>query len=204
MLLLLDANPKSTALDNFGRWYEQAGTPLVTVEHLHLDASTETLVVTFSQQNYDRRSSSSSTPTSGESVYNDTTASLLPPLTIPIQTAVYDKDTGALLQSSLLVLDEHKKTFHLKNVSASSIVLSPLQNFSAPVKLAFPQQTEAELLFLLQHDTDAFSRWECQQRVSSQVILRVASLGDEAAIRQAELPPHFIDSFKKTLLSVKV
>lgn len=162
--------------------------------------ATGTLAITFSQKNTDRRSVSSLS--SSTSSAQDTPQ--LPPLPIPIQTAIYDKDTGVELQSSLLVLNQHEQTFYFNNVSASSVVISPLQSFSAPVKLAYPQQTEADLLFLLKHDTDAFNRWECQQRVSSHVILEMTALGDAATIRQAELPQHFVDAFKQALLSIKV
>lgn len=201
-----DANPEtSSSLDNFERWYEQPGTPLLTVEHTALDTNTSTLAITFSQKNVDLHSSpSSQEQEQRQGQGQGSPLLLLPPLPIPIQTAVYDRDTGALLQSSLLVLNHHEQTFHFHNISAAAVVVSPLQSFSAPVRLAFPQQSEADLQFLLQHDTDAFNKWECRQRVSSRVILGVAGLGDSAAIGKAELPPYFVESFKQTLLSIKV
>jgi aminopeptidase N len=190
MTMMLDANPDTSNLDNFGRWYEQPGTPVLTVEQTSLDPATSTYAITFSQKNYDLQS--------------QTPGTLLPPLTIPIRTSIFDKDSGALLDTSLLVLDQHQQTFYFHDVTAAAVVVSPLQTFSAPVRLVFPQQTEADLSFLLTHDTDPFNRWECQQRASSRVMLRVAAAGDAAAVRQMELPAQYVEAFKQTLLSVKV
>ena len=180
----LDANPGVESLETFGRWYEQPGTPLLTVENTELDTMTKSFSITFSQNNQKETESSEETP--------------LPPLTIPILTSIFDKDSGALLSTALLVLDEQEKTFHFDNVTSSSVVVSPLQEFSAPVRLAFPQQTEEDLMFLLQHDTDAFNKWECQQRVSSRVMLQAAAAPD------SETPFHYLEAIKQILQSVKV
>jgi aminopeptidase N len=182
VLLTIDANPDTKVLDTFIRWYEQPGTPMLVIDNAYLDSTTHTFFISFSQKN-------------NHSVL---------PLTIPIQTSLYDKESGLLLQSSLFVLNEYQKTFQFNNITAKSVVVSPLQNFSAPVRLLFPQQTDEDLFFLIQHDTDVFSRWECQQRMTSQIILNIVNSGGADEIRKTSLPKQYVEAFKRTLLSVKV
>lgn len=129
----------------------------------------------------------------------DSSGELLPPLPIPIQMTLFDQDSGAAVETALLVLEQREATFSLADVTASAVVASLLQDFSAPVRLDFPQQSEADLLFLLQHDTDAFSRWESQQRLTSRLVLGVAALGNAASVRVASVLPSFIEAFKHTL-----
>ena len=47
---------------------------------------------------------------------------------------------------------------------------SLLRDFSAPVKLHYPY-SKNDLRLLLEHDTDAFNRWESGQRLSLDVML---------------------------------
>ena len=162
----------------------------MTVERAFLDTSSKTFSITFRQKNC-------KIPTNLKS-------DLLPPLTIPIKTAIFDKTSGVQLDSALFILDEEEGTFHFENVDASSIIVSPLQAFSAPVRLSFPQQTDSNLMFLLQHEEDAFVKWECQQKISSNVILESAKLYDTYTIKEARIPEEYINAFKKILLSVKV
>lgn len=55
---------------------------------------------------------------------------------------------------------------------------SLLRGFSAPVKLHY-QYSDKELIFLVKHDTDPFSRWEAGQRLFTQSLLsNAADLSD--------------------------
>ncbi|WP_258305001.1 DUF3458 domain-containing protein, partial [Escherichia coli] len=62
-----------------------------------------------------------------------------------------------------VVLTESTMTLTFVNV-ASEPVPSLLRGFSAPVILEC-DYTDAQLLTLLAHDTDAFNRWEAGQRL---------------------------------------
>lgn len=184
--LVSDANPSVTSLHHFGRWYKQAGTPLVTLKEAALDHSQQTYTVTFSQSNQGQGGQAQ------------------PPLPIPLRTSLFDRDTGALLQSQLLVLSEEEQSFTLRGVSAAAVVVSPLQGFSAPVHMHAPQRCEQDMLFLLQHDPDPFTRWDCQQHLTSSAMVAVAAEGSVDAVDSAEVSEEFIRGFKKTLLAVKV
>jgi len=46
---------------------------------------------------------------------------------------------------------------------------SLLRGFSAPVKLSFPYDRD-QLMFLMQHDSDGFNRWEAGQQLAVQVL----------------------------------
>src|SRR5690606_369 len=46
---------------------------------------------------------------------------------------------------------------------------SLLRGFSAPVKLEFPYSRD-QLMFLMQHDTDGFNRWDAGQQLSVQIL----------------------------------
>ncbi|MFX9939165.1 DUF3458 domain-containing protein, partial [Acinetobacter baumannii] len=76
---------------------------------------------------------------------------------LPLQQAG-EAASGATSQVLVLVLTEASQTFTFTNLDAAPVP-SLLRNFSAPVVLDI-DYTDAELLTLLAHDTDAFNRWE--------------------------------------------
>ena len=69
---------------------------------------------------------------------------------------------AAPLTERVLVLDEAKNFFTFVDVDAEPVP-SLLRGFSAPVVLA-DGLDDADLLVLLQHDSDPFNRWEAGQR----------------------------------------
>ena len=69
----------------------------------------------------------------------------------------------------MLRLDKAEDTFIFDNVSDKPI-LSLLCDFSAPVKLLY-ERSQADLAFLMAHDTDSFNAWDVADKLSSQVIL---------------------------------
>ena len=70
---------------------------------------------------------------------------------------------------------------------------SLLRGFSAPVILAEPL-SDADLLVLLQHDSDPFNRWEAGQRLASNRLL--AAIRGE---REALLDAAFLDAMRSVL-----
>ncbi len=185
---IVDANPGSalaTRLDAFKRWYAQAGTPQVTARGRY-DAPSRTYTLGFEQQGMASPGQPSTLP-----------------FVIPMALGLLQRDGQAMaLQledeptatatERVLVLDEAKSFFTFINVD-SEPVPSLLRGFSAPVILAEPL-SDADLLVLLQHDSDPFNRWESGQRLAINRLL--------AAVRgQSEpvLDPPFLDAMRAVL-----
>ena len=188
---IADANPGSalaTRLEPFKRWYAQAGTPRVTARGRY-DALTRTYTLGLEQHGL---------PTPGQ-------PSKLPSV-IPVALGLLTRDGHALpLQledepetratERVLVLDDAKRFFTFVNID-SEPVLSLLRGFSAPVILAEPR-TDADLLVLLQHDSDPFSRWEAGQRLALHRLL--AAIRSELAPLDAVLDAPFLEAMRAVL-----
>ena len=195
---IADANPGSPLaqhLEQFKRWYSQAGTPHVQALGQY-DAQARRYTLTLSQ-------SCAATP--GQSDKQ--------PFVIPVALGLLGADGHALpLQldgeatagaaERTVVLTEPSLTLHFVNVD-SQPVPSLLRGFSAPVILDC-DYSDAELLTLLAHDTDAFNRWEAGQRL----MLRIATnaIADDALlvgaggqIDQNLLPPALVQAMRDVL-----
>jgi aminopeptidase N len=149
---IADANPDSPLahqLDVFKRWYSQAGTPRLRAEGRY-DAAAQRYTLTLSQQ---------CAPTPGQAIKQ--------PFLIPVALGLLDTDGRELPLSAeqrLVVLTEASQTVVFEGI-ASEPVPSLLRGFSAPVVLAY-DDTDAQLLTLLAHDSDPFNRWEAGQRLA--------------------------------------
>lgn len=194
---IADANPGSalsTRLDAFKRWYSQAGTPRVQARGRY-DAAAQTYTLSLQQSN---------PPSPGQD------AKL--PQVIPVALGLLSQQGQALplqLQGEsapagterVLVLDGAEQDFVFTGVT-SAPVPSLLRGFSAPVLLD-DGLSDAELLVLLQHDSDAFNRWEASQRLALNRILGAVRSGQpllldaayldamRAVLSHAELDPAF-------------
>jgi aminopeptidase N len=169
-------------LSQFARWYEQAGTPHVTVAGAY-DAAARTYRLDFTQK---------TPPTPGQP--------LKEPVVIPIVLGLVQTDgNGTAAQAEpttngLFVLDRAAGAITFDNV-ASHPVPSVFRGFSAPVKVALDLGDE-ELLTLLRHDSDAFNRWEAAQTVAMRLLVRLArsaNAGLEAADSLAAALLAFLD-----------
>ena len=188
---IADANPGSalsTRLDTFKRWYAQAGTPHVTARGRY-DAPSRSYTLGFEQHG---------TPTPGQPTKL--------PFVIPMAIGLLTRDGRAMaLQledepatsatERVLVLDEAKSFFTFVNID-SEPVPSLLRGFSAPVILAEPL-SDADLLVLLQHDSDPFNRWEAGQRLAISRLL--AAIRADADPREAVLDAPFLDAMRAVL-----
>ncbi|MDU9390242.1 aminopeptidase N [Pseudomonas sp. zfem002] len=154
-----DAN--GVDLTQFKRWYSQAGTPRLAVSERY-DAAAHTYSLTFRQ----------SCPETPDKVEKK-------PFVIPVELGLLDAqghDLALRLQgeiaaagtSRVLSVTEAEQTFTFVDVAAKPLP-SLLRGFSAPVKLAFPYDRD-QLMFLMQHDSDGFNRWEAGQQLSVQVL----------------------------------
>jgi aminopeptidase N len=149
-------------LSLFKRWYEQAGTPTLTVD-TSFEQSTGTYRVSFRQE---------TAPTPGQPHKE--------PLVIPIRLGFVAQDGGALnlrhpklRQDGLFVLDEAECALSFEGVT-SRPVPSVLRGFSAPVRLNL-DLSDDDLLALLRHDTDPFNRWQSAQTVALRLLTRLST-----------------------------
>ncbi len=188
---LADANPDSKLaqlLPQFKRWYSQAGTPRVQAEG-RFDAAARTYTLELSQ---------SCAPTTGQSVKE--------PFVIPVGLGLLGADgtdlplqlTGedsAATASRTLVLTQASESFTFVNIDAEPVP-SILRGFTAPVVLAF-DYSNAQLLHLLAHDSDAFNRWEAGQRLA--IRLAIQSINDTAAVSAAALDESYVEAMRAVL-----
>ena len=187
---IADANPDSALashLAGFKRWYAQAGTPTLHARG-HYDPVTLHYTLTLSQT----ATSSSAQPAKQ-------------PVVMPVLMGLVRADNGQALPLRLageaqtagnervLVLSQAEQRFTFVNV-ASAPVPSLLRGLSAPVHLD-DGLDDAGLLVLLQHDSDAFNRWEAGQRLAlGRLLAALAGAGD--------LPPlddPFVDAMRRLL-----
>lgn len=146
MAAMSDANGKD--LTSLSLWYSQAGTPTLTVEYSY-DPATCSFTIVLSQ----------SFPSLG----------CAQPCLIPCRTALFGSDGSPLPlvlngvsvgHECVLELHESTQTYHFSDVGVSPPVPSLLRGFSAPVNCVIAGQSDADLQFLLSHDTDGFNRNE--------------------------------------------
>lgn len=148
------------SLAQFALWYDQAGTPLVTVSSEY-DAASQSLRLTLEQK---------TEPTPGQSEKQ--------PVHIPVKFGLLGADgkdiaitsyEGAGLQGDVLHLRETSQSWTFRNITEKP-VLSILRDFSAPVHIA-QSLSRDEQLFLARHDCDAFGRWQAIHTLMSNAII---------------------------------
>ena len=154
-----DAN--GADLTQFKRWYSQAGTPRLAVSEQY-DAAAKTYSLTFRQ---------SCPPTPGQSeklaFVIPVSLGLLDGQGNEIALRLQDED-APVGTTRVLAVDQPEQTFTFVDVPEQPLP-SLLRGFSAPVKLDFPYSRD-QLMFLMQHDSDGFNRWEAGQQLSVQVL----------------------------------
>ncbi|UVM20440.1 aminopeptidase N [Pseudomonas wadenswilerensis] len=165
-----DAN--GVDLTQFKRWYSQAGTPRLAVSEAY-DSAAQTYSLTFRQ----------SCPATPDKVEKK-------PFVIPVELGLLDaqgNDIALRLQgeaaadgtSRVLSVTEAEQTFTFEGIAAKPLP-SLLRGFSAPVKLSFPYDRD-QLMFLMQHDSDGFNRWEAGQQLSVQVLQELIAQHQQGA-----------------------
>jgi aminopeptidase N len=153
------ADASGRSFDQFFRWYEQAGTPEVTVSESY-NAKTKTYDLTLEQ---------STAPTPGQ----PDKAPLQIPLGIGLlgpdgEDMPLDLDGVGTLNEPLIELTVPEKTFRFRNV-AQRPVLSLNRGFSAPIRIK-SQTSMADQLFLMKTDNDTYNRWEAAQTAAHAVL----------------------------------
>ena len=158
---IADASPSSALkehLEQFKRWYSQAGTPVVKASSSY-DSASQKYTLTLSQ----------SCPATVGQPHKE-------PFVIPVSVGLISADGLQLKDTQLCVLTQSEQTFEFEGIT-SDAVPSLFRNFSAPVILSHdlsPQQ----LLTLLAHDTDPFNQWDAAQRLCVDTALSAIQAND--------------------------
>ncbi len=184
-------NANNVDLQQFRRWYSQAGTPNLKV-----------------RESYDRESlqyklsiEQSCPDSPGQ---NDKQ-----PFHIPIKLGLLDKtgneipliteDPDISVETSglnaVLNLSQQQQQFIFKQV-AEQPVCSFLRGFSAPVNLDFEQDITA-LSHLMAYDSDLFNRWEAAQRLMRQTLLQLINAAQNDSV--LKLPDYLIEAVGQVL-----
>jgi len=166
---MADANGRN--LDQFERWYSQAGTPRVTAQTRY-DPEARAYEITLTQ---------ACPPTPGQK-------SKLP-FHIPVAVGLLDSlgadmllvPDGEQVQGApttrVLELTETSQTFRFTGIYEKPVP-SLLRDFSAPVILEY-DYSDDELAFLMAHDSDPFNRWEAGQRLATRRLLALTSMAQD-------------------------
>ncbi len=140
-------------LGPFSRWYDQAGTPRVTVERRQDAAGGLRLLVR-----------QETPPTPGQPEKR--------PQVIPIACGFVNPD-GSATPSRIIVLEGAEAEFAFPD-AAPGATPSLLRGFSAPVNLEV-ELSDEELLTLARLDSDPFNRWQSLQSLAMKLLRRSAA-----------------------------
>ncbi len=147
-------------LTHFFGWYEQAGTPAVTLETTY-DAAEGSVTLSLTQ---------STAPTPEQPIKA--------PLPIPVKVGLLSADGVVLRDTETVLLDAATASVRWTGVSSEPVV-SALRGFSAPVNLSTDARP-ADRYIVFAMDTDLFNRWDAGQSLARDLILaRAAGAPDE-------------------------
>lgn len=184
-----DANPDAAVdWEQFRLWYAQAGTPVVDGE-AEYDPASHTYKLTLTQ---------TVPPTPGQPVKQ--------PMLIPVELGLVGPDgvdiplrlcgeEVAGPTSRVVQLTQAQQSFTFRDVPAKPVP-SLFRGFSAPVRVRFGY-SDADLCFLMAHDSDAFNRWEAGQTLSTRLILSLVEA--RAGGREMTVPDGYLAAMEKTL-----
>jgi aminopeptidase N len=189
---MADAN--GVDLAQFGRWYSQAGTPVVEATG-HYDARDETYTLTLRQ---------ACPPTPGQDRKE--------PFVIPFAVGLVDLDgrdlainidSRSLFQAArtngnrtaVLAFTQAEQKFVFRQVPEQPVP-SLLRGFSAPVQVRY-DYTDSELTHLMAYDSDAFNRWEAGQSLAIRMLL--AAVPQVQREREMEIPASFIEAMGRVI-----
>ena len=188
---MAEANMRN--LNQFKRWYSQAGTPHIRVR-THWDAQSATYAVTLTQF---------CPPSPGQDKKE--------PFFIPFDIALFNsKGTPIALQlqeettakgtSRVLELTDEEHTWVFVGVKEQPIP-SLARNFSAPIIVDY-NYTPEELVFLSQCDNDAFNRAQAMEELSLLCINEMVA--DFERGTRMVINPHYRNAFESMLTDKSV
>ncbi len=169
-------------LSQFRLWYEQAGTPVLTVSD-EFDAGQGIYRLTIEQSIPDTPGQTNKKPQ-----HIPFALGLLgqdgQPLALQLEADASESPIERVLE-----LTDASHTFEFHGLDARPVP-SLLRHFSAPVRVHYPW-TREQLLFLMSHDPDGFNRWDAGQRLAVDVIQSLVGAADDA-----EVEPRLIEAYR--------
>ncbi|WP_306146558.1 MULTISPECIES: aminopeptidase N [unclassified Roseibium] len=181
-----------TDLEQFSLWYEQAGTPTVSVKTAH-NPDNKSFTLTLSQE---------IPPLPGQKSAKAAVIplrfGLLGPNGQDLEVSTAD---GKDVVGDIILLKKPTQTITFQNVPDAPKV-SLLRGFSAPVRLTHDQSAD-DLAFLAKHDSDPYNRWQTVQTLATKTLLArteavrrntdFASAADLVAVLQTVLEDDRLD-----------
>ncbi len=149
-----------TDLEQFSLWYEQAGTPTVSVKTAH-NPDNKSFTLTLSQEIPPLPGQKSAKPAVIPLKFG-----LLGPNGQDLEVSTAD---GKDVVGDVILLKKPTQTINFQNVPDAPKV-SLLRGFSAPVLLTQDQSAD-DLAFLAKHDSDPYNRWQAVQTLATQTLL---------------------------------
>ena len=137
-------------LSQFMRWYEQAGTPEVTVRKKY-DSIEKIYSLTLSQM----------TPaTPGQPVKR--------PLLMPVEIGLLDRNSGKQIDNKNVVFKDKSMTVEFTDIEQDPVI-SIFRQFSAPVNVKIDVPA-SDRLIQMKADPDLFNRWEAGQALARDIL----------------------------------
>lgn len=166
-------------LNQFKRWYTQAGTPEISIQ-TEYSRRQRSLTVTVRQ--------ASDKPANA-------------PFHIPIQVELLSQQgeqihPPELPDNGILELMDPEQTFTFTGVNELP-VFAPLANFSAPVKCHDTRSLD-ELITITRYAQDPFLRWDAVQQIYSQAVHQTIDTGSALT-----LPETLLDGLKASLVDTQ-
>ena len=177
------ADASERDLTQFMRWYNQAGTPQVTVT-TNFDIARRTYTLECKQV---------IPPTPGQSIKEA--------MVIPLSIGLIGKNGRDLplksdnaIEGGVVVLSQPTAAFEFSDL-AERPVLSINRGFSAPIRLITDLNAD-DLAFLAAHDSDPFNRWQALQSISMNLLI------ENVAALRAGRPPHSNEKLTVALAAI--
>jgi aminopeptidase N len=187
------ADASGVDLERFGRWYSQAGTPLVEGADEY-DAQSGRYRLTL-RQSYPAATHQIEGAADRKPVQIPIAMGLLGAggRSLPLQ--LESEDAAWPDSTRVLDLREAEQVFEFVGLEERPVP-SLLRGYSAPVRLKMERSRES-LAFLMGHDPDSFNRWDAGQELATALLLELAAR--VAAGEPLTLDPLFSDAFGQVL-----
>jgi aminopeptidase N len=161
------ADASGIDLGQFDSWYNQAGTPKVTIKTQYLADEKKFII--------DLQQFCAITP---YETLNSPEKKVKDPFYIPIKVGLLNQ-SGEQILEDMIILSQSEQRFEYNNIEAKP-VLSLLRDFSAPVILEYANDISQETItderaFLMAYDSDPFNRWEAGQQLAGKLIIDAVS-----------------------------
>ena len=162
-------------LTQFKNWYSQFGTPRLQVE-TSFNENEKTFKLSVKQMS-------------------------IPPLHFPLKVGLLDekgndiplKTDNGEIRNGILEIKKSEESFSFKDIKEIPF-LSINRDFSTPVKINWSPGMDNQL-FLLQHDSNEFNRYEAAQELANLIIQKGQNL---------EVPKQYLNAFGKLLEDKKI